>query len=328
MIAAKATHWAFYLLMFAIPLAGWLYVSTQWRGSAPLNVPTLWFGLFEVGHLFGLNDAATATREQMAGILLGTHVWLVWGSVVLLALHVGAGLKHHFINRDRVLGSMLPVVDRRPRERLPGEWRRRVALWSGSMAIAVAGITVVWAIMNDTPATAVTGGTASIADLPDSTWTVSPDSEIAFSGLHAGTPFTGQFGTWRIGIRFDPQDPAGSSMVVEVDTGSARDGDPLHEESLPGAEWFDVANHPTATFRSSSIRPIGANRFEVAGSLTLKDRELALPPLILSLEGEQLTIEGRVVLSRREANLGMESDPGADWVSDEIPVDVRVTASR
>src|SRR5262245_39321595 len=50
-IVAKGTHWAFYALLIFIPLSGWLYVSTQWRHDAPLNVPTLWFGLFKVPHL-------------------------------------------------------------------------------------------------------------------------------------------------------------------------------------------------------------------------------------------------------------------------------------
>lgn len=324
---AKATHWAFYVLMVAIPLSGWLYTSTQWRGSAPLTVPTLWFRLFEVPHLFGLDTAARETREEVAGIALGAHFWLAWGAAVLLVLHVVAALKHHFINRDETLANMLPVVKAQDQERLPGEWGRRAVLWSGSTAIFIAAIALGVAVFSTPRATNSSAAPAAISDLPDSTWSVSAASEIVFSGEHAGTPFEGRFTQWRARIQFDPANPAGSSIVVEIEPGSARDGNTLHEETLPQAEWFDVAGYPIATFRSSSIRPAG-DRFEVVGSLTLKGRELQLTPLILTLEGEQLAIEGRVVINRREANLGMDSDPDAEWVSGEIPVDVRLTARR
>jgi cytochrome b561 len=47
--SAKAAH---YILMVVVPLSGWTYVSSQWADGKPLNVPTLWFGLFQVPHLF------------------------------------------------------------------------------------------------------------------------------------------------------------------------------------------------------------------------------------------------------------------------------------
>ncbi|MGH6949533.1 MAG: cytochrome b, partial [Vitreimonas sp.] len=54
--AAKATHWGFYVLMIALPLSGWTYVSAGWsiHDDEPLLITTRWFGLFVVPHLFGL----------------------------------------------------------------------------------------------------------------------------------------------------------------------------------------------------------------------------------------------------------------------------------
>ncbi len=39
-VSARAVHMPFYVLMIAVPLLGWATVS-----SAPLAVPTMWFGL-------------------------------------------------------------------------------------------------------------------------------------------------------------------------------------------------------------------------------------------------------------------------------------------
>jgi cytochrome b561 len=102
-LAAQATHIAFYVLMFAVPLSGWAMSSTSSSG-----VPTLWFGLFEVPPLPGL-DGSPEMHDLHEGAeeaheLLGNLL------ILLLILHVGAALKHHFWNRDDVLRRMLPFA--------------------------------------------------------------------------------------------------------------------------------------------------------------------------------------------------------------------------
>ena len=52
---ATGVHRCFYLLMLLVPLTGWLFVSTQWRGDTALNVETVWFDQFAVPHLFNLH---------------------------------------------------------------------------------------------------------------------------------------------------------------------------------------------------------------------------------------------------------------------------------
>lgn len=325
-VAARLTHGAFYVLMLAIPFSGWLYASAQWRGTAPLNVPTLWFGLFQVPHLFGLDQAAQATRAAVAGVTLDVHEWLAWGAMLLLALHVGAALKHQLVDRDVVLSRMLPLAAAPGGRPQPREWPRSIALWLGSAAIVLAAVGVGWAVVK--PPAAVPAEASNIGDLAGGNWSVDPGSEIRFSGAHAGMPFEGRFTRWRAGIRFDPADLASSSVTAEIETASARDGNPLHEETLPQPEWFDAARHPLARFRSTGIEPRGDGRFELAGTLTIKDRELVLEPLTLAVDGERLTIAGSVTILRRDADLGMESDPAAAYVSAAIPVVVQLQAVR
>jgi len=91
---AHASHLALYLLLFAIPLSGWLFNSAA-------NFPLRWFGLFSVPSLSGPDPALKA----FAG---GAHWWLFWVLVVVLAAHVGAALWHHFVVRDEVLRRMWP----------------------------------------------------------------------------------------------------------------------------------------------------------------------------------------------------------------------------
>ena len=106
-VAARLTHVLFYALMIAIPLTGWLYVSTGWssKTNAPFDIPTMWFGLFQWPHIPGVSGL-----RELAGAAIETHEILAFATLGLLVLHIGAALKHHFADRDHVLWSMLPIV--------------------------------------------------------------------------------------------------------------------------------------------------------------------------------------------------------------------------
>lgn len=97
-IAARVSHVLFYLLMLGLPLTGWLRVSTDRMG-----IPTIWFGLFEVPHFPLVSDTLTHLMHD-------THELMGNAMIVLLLLHVGAALKHHFWNRDSVFKRMLPFT--------------------------------------------------------------------------------------------------------------------------------------------------------------------------------------------------------------------------
>jgi cytochrome b561 len=99
---ARATHVAFYILLFAMPLTGWMMSSAK-------NYSVSWFGLFTWPNLIGQNDAAFT-------FLKSTHDYLSYALLTIAILHVLAALKHHFWNKDEVLVRMLPFTksEKRP----------------------------------------------------------------------------------------------------------------------------------------------------------------------------------------------------------------------
>jgi cytochrome b561 len=107
-VAARAVHVGFYVLLVVTPLLGWAYVSI-----APLNVPTMLFGQIHLPHLPFFEGVAD--RKALADTLEEAHEIAAKSFIALLVLHVGAALKHHFLDRDDVLSRMLPLV--RPRSR-------------------------------------------------------------------------------------------------------------------------------------------------------------------------------------------------------------------
>jgi cytochrome b561 len=93
---AHASHVAFYVLLFAMPLTGWMMSSAK-------NYSVSWWGLFTWPNLIGKNEAAfnflRATHDTLSGVLFA-----------IAALHILAALKHHFWDRDDVLLRMLPFT--------------------------------------------------------------------------------------------------------------------------------------------------------------------------------------------------------------------------
>lgn len=102
--AAGAVHAALYVLMFAMPVSGWLLNSAA-------GYPLQWFRLFNLPPL-AARDPALADRAD------AFHEWAFWLLVLLVVGHVAAALYHHLFLGDGTLRRMLPAR-RPPREPLP-----------------------------------------------------------------------------------------------------------------------------------------------------------------------------------------------------------------
>ena len=93
-MAAHATHGLLYAAFFAVPLSGWAY-------SSAAGFPIVWFGLLPLPDLVAPDKALAETLKQ-------AHHLLAYALAALVLAHVGAALKHHFIDRDGLIKRMLP----------------------------------------------------------------------------------------------------------------------------------------------------------------------------------------------------------------------------
>lgn len=92
---ASATHWLLYVLVFAMPLSGWLYDSAS--GLRPFR----WFGQFEVPKLSAPDEGVRAVAHFL-------HEWGFWLLIAVVLAHAGAAFYHHLFQRDATLARMLP----------------------------------------------------------------------------------------------------------------------------------------------------------------------------------------------------------------------------
>lgn len=96
---ARATHVALYVLLFAIPVSGWLF------DSASSLRPLYWWWWLKLPNLVEAN-------RHLADIFQLWHESLFWVLVAVTVLHVAGALKHHFMDRDATLRRMLPAAGR------------------------------------------------------------------------------------------------------------------------------------------------------------------------------------------------------------------------
>ena len=94
---AHLGHLALYVMLLALPITGCLF---SWSAGHP--APVLY--LFEIPRLVQEND-------DILMIVKPLHIYLSWAVGLLIVGHIAAALKHHFIDKDNILRSMLRQND-------------------------------------------------------------------------------------------------------------------------------------------------------------------------------------------------------------------------
>jgi cytochrome b561 len=90
-ISSHIVHWGFYPLLFALIVTGYL-ISTA-KGE-PVSV----FGWFSIAATLQIPG-----QEDVAGYI---HWLLAWLTTALVAVHAAAALKHHVVDRSRIMARM------------------------------------------------------------------------------------------------------------------------------------------------------------------------------------------------------------------------------
>jgi cytochrome b561 len=99
-LASHVTHWSLYGLLVLVPILGW-------RGASQYPALEI-FGVFEL--------PAIAAANQVASV--NTFFWHeTLGKIMalLIVVHIGAALFHHFVRKDGVLRRMLPNLPQKPK---------------------------------------------------------------------------------------------------------------------------------------------------------------------------------------------------------------------
>jgi polyisoprenoid-binding protein YceI len=104
------------------------------------------------------------------------------------------------------------------------------------------------------------------------TWQLdSSHSHIGFAVKHLMVATVrGEFGSYTGTLQLDTDDLTKSHVTAEIDASSISTRDEKRDEHLRSADFFDVANHPKITFKSTRIESAGGQNFKLIGDLTIR----------------------------------------------------------
>lgn len=173
---------------------------------------------------------------------------------------------------------------------------------------------------------AVTGTLAAAAPRP----LVRTGSQIGFTVEQMGVPVSGEFRRFDAAIDLDATRPEKSSASLKIEIGSLTTGNEDADTVAMDSDWLDKDHAPYATFKSSSIRALGGNKYEAKGSLTIRNRtrDITVPFAIQDQTDGKSVITASFIIRRAEFGIGggMWNEGGV--VAEEIPVNVKLIVAQ
>ncbi len=163
----------------------------------------------------------------------------------------------------------------------------------------------------------------------DTAWTVDYEaSSLNVVGTAFGTKRDASFEEWQADIVFDPDDLPASSIAITIQTESLQTPIPEMTRSGMGEAWFDVENHPTASFVSDSISAAG-DGYEATGTLTIKGNAQPVTlPFTVSTDGDQASATGGLTIDRTDFNVGSGGWESPDQIAHEAEISFKIEAAR
>ena len=160
---------------------------------------------------------------------------------------------------------------------------------------------------------------------------------VGFQVRHIVTNVGGKFNDFTGTIQVDRAKPESSSVEFTIQAASINTNEPKRDEHLRSADFFDVATHPTVTFKSTSIKANGKDSWLVTGDLTMRGvtKQVTLPVTFLG-EGkdpwgnEKMGFETAITVNRKDYGINWNKalDQGGLLVGDEVKVEISVEANK
>lgn len=153
-------------------------------------------------------------------------------------------------------------------------------------------------------------------------------STLSFGYKQIGVPLEGNFRKFMARMAFDPARPHAAHAQLEIDLASIDTGVSEADAEVLGTQWFNTKAFPTAQFVSTQVKPLGGNRFEVQGKLTIKGqtREISAPFTFKS-EGASGVFDGVYTLKRLDYAIGVGPWADLDTVANDVHIRFHIVAS-
>jgi polyisoprenoid-binding protein YceI len=165
----------------------------------------------------------------------------------------------------------------------------------------------------------------------------SKHSAVRFKVRHMMIAFVGgEFNSVSGSVEFDPAKPEVSKIDASIDVNSLHTGDPQRDGHIKGADFFDAANFPAITFRSSKVAAAGSG-YKVTGGLTLRGvtKEVTLsvdavsPEITDPWSLQRRGLSAVTTINRKDFGMSWNADvSGGKMLSDDIEITLDLEMTR
>lgn len=153
-------------------------------------------------------------------------------------------------------------------------------------------------------------------------------SAVNFTYKQMGVSVDGRFKRFTSQLSFDPAKPTAAKVTFDVELASVDTGAPEGDDEVAGKPWFNTKAFPTARFVSSNVKPLGGNKYEVAGQLSIKGKtQDVLVPATFTPQGNSGVFEGSFTIRRADFSIGEGSWAKFDIVANDVQIKFRITAA-
>lgn len=153
-------------------------------------------------------------------------------------------------------------------------------------------------------------------------------SAINFVYKQMGVAVDGKFKKFASQLTFDPAKPSAAKATFDVDLASVDTGAPEGDQEVAGKPWFNTKAFPTARFVSGTVKPLGGNKYEVAGQLSIKGKtQDVVVPATFTAQGNSGVFDGSFTIRRADFTIGEGSWAKFDIVANDVLIKFRITAS-
>lgn len=157
-------------------------------------------------------------------------------------------------------------------------------------------------------------------------WQVVPEqSQLIFIAGQAGGTLQGRFNDYSGVVCADAANGTASRIEATVQMASVETELPELDEALYGRDFFDAERWPKAIFRGDAVRPVGEDRYQVTGTLQLRDvsREITVPVTLKpDADGSQASLATSLTLARLDYGIGQGEWSDTQWVGDEVTIEL------
>jgi polyisoprenoid-binding protein YceI len=160
---------------------------------------------------------------------------------------------------------------------------------------------------------------------------------VGFQVRHIYTNVSGKFTDFTGTIQVDRAKPESSTVDFTIQATSIDTSEPRRDQHLRSADFFDVANNPTITFKSTSIKANGKDSWLVTGDFTMHGvtKSVVLPVTLLGegkdpMGNEKMGLETGLTINRKDYGLNWNKalETGGVLVGEEVKIQIAIEANK